>query len=151
VAERLTGKCVADAIAAVLRHHGVELDTAMRHRARAVFIVANNGAWQIEVHDQMVRFGKTLGTGLQFSDYAAIGRAFGMYAERVEDPSELPQALARAVAERPALADVVITPEAVSPDAKSGLASVPDLQALAVWDQAERAWQEAAARASVEG
>lgn len=114
--------------------NAMELDTAVRHRA---FIVANNGAWQIEVHDQMVRFGKAIGTQRQFSDYAVIGRAFGIYSERVEDVSELPRALARAVAERPALLDVVVTPEAVSPDAKSGLASVPDLQALATWDQAE--------------
>ena len=131
--------------------NAIELDTAVRHGARVVFIVANNGAWQIEVHDQMVRFGKTIGTRLQFSDYAAIGRAFGMYAERVEDARELPRALARAVAERPALLDVVVTPQAVSPDAKSGLASVPDLHALATWDQAERAWRERAARISLEG
>jgi acetolactate synthase-1/2/3 large subunit len=47
--------------------------------------------------------------------------------------------------------DVVVTPEAVSPDAKSGLAAVPDLHALATWDQAERAWRQRAARVSLEG
>jgi len=38
-------------------------------------------------------------------------------------------------------ADVVGTPTAVSSDARSGLAWVPYLQALAAWDNAERAWR----------
>ena len=37
--------------------------------------------------------------------------------------------------------DVVVTPDAVSSDAKSGLAWVPDLQPLAAWDDAERRWR----------
>jgi len=37
---------------------------------------------------------------------------------------------------------VVVTPEAVSSDAKTGLAWVPDLQPLAAWDNAERAWRD---------
>jgi acetolactate synthase I/II/III large subunit len=36
---------------------------------------------------------------------------------------------------------VLVTPEAASSDARSGLAWVPDLQALAAWDEAERAWR----------
>jgi len=51
-------------------------------------------------------------------------------------------ALVRAMPNRPALIDVVVTPEAVSSDAKSGLAWVPDLQALAAWDEAERNWRD---------
>ena len=45
------------------------------------------------------------------------------------------------MANRPALLDVVVTPEAVSSDAKSGLAWVPDLQALEAWDNMEKAWR----------
>ena len=52
-----------------------------------------------------------------------------------------PAAIERALANRPALLDVLVTPEAVSSDAKSGLAWVPDLQALAAWDQGEREWR----------
>jgi len=59
--------------------------------------------------------------------------------QRVED---LPAAIERALANRPALLDVLVTPEAVSSDAKSGLAWVPDLQALAAWDDAERRWRQ---------
>jgi acetolactate synthase-1/2/3 large subunit len=51
--------------------------------------------------------------------------------------------LAQLAAGKPALLDVLVTPEAASSDAKSGLAWVPDLQALGAWDEAERAWRQA--------
>ena len=121
--------------------NAIELDTAARHRAPAVFVVANNGAWQIEVHDQTTTYGRVAGTKLQLADHAAMARAFGLHAERVERADDLPAAIDRAFARRPSLLDVVVTPEAVSADAKSGLAWVPDLQPLAAWDDAERAWR----------
>ncbi len=121
--------------------NAIELDTAARHGARVVFVVANNGAWQIEVHDQQENYGKVVGTRLQFADYAAMARGFGLHAERVESASTLPTALERAFAAAPALLDVIVTPEAVSSDAKSGLATVPDMQALTAWDDAERRWR----------
>ena len=121
--------------------NALEIDTAVRHGARVVFVVANNGAWQIEVHDQAERYGKTVGTRLQFADHAAMARGFGLHAERVERPGDLPAALDRAFARAPALLDVVVTSDAVSSDARSGLARVPDTQALASWDEAERNWR----------
>lgn len=121
--------------------NAIEIDTAVRHKAPVVIVVANNGAWQIEVHDQTVTHGKVVGTKLQFSDHAAMARAFGMHGERVQKPEELGPALDRAFANRPALVDVVVTPEAISSDGKSGLAWVPDLQPLAAWDEAERKWR----------
>ena len=73
-----------------------------------------------------------------------LGRGRGG-AERVERAEDLPAAIDRALAalaqQRPALLDVLVTPEAVSSDAKSGLAWVPDLQPLAAWDEAERKWR----------
>jgi acetolactate synthase-1/2/3 large subunit len=121
--------------------NAIELDTAARHKAPVLIVVANNGAWQIEVHDQTVTHGKVVGTRLQFSDHAAMARAFGMHGERVETEDQLKPALERALANRPALLDVIVTPEAVSSDAKTGLAWVPDLQPLAAWDEAERKWR----------
>ncbi len=121
--------------------NAIEIDTAVRHKAPVVIVVANNGAWQIEVHDQTVTHGKVVGTRLQFSDHAAMARAFGMHGERVERPEDLAGALDRAFANRPALVDVVVTPEAISSDGKTGLAWVPDLQALEAWDNAERKWR----------
>jgi acetolactate synthase-1/2/3 large subunit len=121
--------------------NAIELDTAARHRAPVVFVVANNGAWQIEVHDQSETYGRVVGTRLQYADHAALARALGMHGERVERPEDLPAAIERAFANRPALLDVLVTTDAVSSDAKSGLAWVPDLQPLAAWDDAEREWR----------
>ena len=121
--------------------NAMEIDTAVRHQAPLLIVVANNGAWQIEVRDQAETWGRVSGTTLQVSDYAAMARSFGMHAERVERADDLPAAIERAMANRPALLDVVVAPDAASSDSKSGLAWVPDLQALAAWDEAERQWR----------
>ncbi|MBX3609886.1 MAG: thiamine pyrophosphate-binding protein [Hydrogenophaga sp.] len=121
--------------------NAMEIDTAVRQKAPVLIVVANNGSWAIEVRDQQETHGKVVGTHLQFADHAAMARGFGMHAERVERAEDLPGAIARAMANRPALLDVVVTPEAASSDAKSGLAWVPDLQPLAAWDEAERQWR----------
>ena len=121
--------------------NAMEIDTAARHNAPVLIVVANNGSWGIEVRDQQETHGKVVGTRLQFADHAAMARAFGLHAERVENADDLPAAIDRALANRPALLDVLVTPEAASSDAKSGLAWVPDLQALAAWDEAERRWR----------
>jgi acetolactate synthase-1/2/3 large subunit len=122
--------------------NAMEIDTAVRHKAPVLVMVANNGSWAIEVRDQQETHGKVVGTHLQFADHAAMARAFGMYAERVEKAEDLPGAIERAMANRPALLDVVVTPEAASSDAKSGLAWVPDLQALGAWNEAETRWRQ---------
>ncbi|MBN9601075.1 MAG: thiamine pyrophosphate-binding protein [Afipia sp.] len=121
--------------------NAIEVDTAVRHGAKVVIVVANNSAWQIEVDDQRKTYGKIVGTKLQNVDYAAMARAFGMYAQRVTRVEELAASFARALANRPALIDVVITTDAESSDSKSGLAWVPNLQPLAAWDDAEFEWR----------
>jgi acetolactate synthase-1/2/3 large subunit len=121
--------------------NAMEIDTAVRHQAKVLIVVANNGAWQIEVHDQNDTHGKVVGTRLQSSDHAAMARAFGMHGERVEHTADLPAAIERALANLPALLDVVVSPEAKSSDGKSGLAWVPDLQPLGAWETAERKWR----------
>jgi len=83
-----------------------------------------------------------IGTRLQSVDYAAVARAFGLHARRVERSEDLPAAIAEALANRPALLDVITTVDAVSSDGKTGLAWVPDLQPLAAWDDAERTWRD---------
>jgi acetolactate synthase-1/2/3 large subunit len=124
--------------------NAMEIDTAVRHKAPVLIIVANNGSWAIEVRDQQQNHGKVVGTQLQFADHAAMARAFGMHAQRVEKAEDLAAALALAMQNLPALLDVLVTPEAESSDAKSGLAWVPDLQALAAWDDQERKWRDMA-------
>mgnify|MGYP000305338009 FL=1 len=122
--------------------NAMEIDTAARHKAPVLIVVANNGSWAIEVRDQQETHGKVVGTHLQYADHAAMARGFGLHAERIERAEDLPAAIERALKNLPALLDVVVTPEAASSDAKSGLAWVPDLQALGAWDEAETRWRE---------
>jgi acetolactate synthase I/II/III large subunit len=110
--------------------NAMEIDSAKRHGAKAVFIVSNNAAWNIERLDQEMNYGgRVVGTTLAWSDYAAMGRAFGLHAERVTDPARLEGAIRDALANAPAL----------SSDAGKGLGWVPDRQALTAWDEAEKA------------
>ncbi|HEX6011700.1 MAG TPA: thiamine pyrophosphate-binding protein [Geminicoccaceae bacterium] len=119
--------------------NAMEIDTAVRHGAKAVFVVSNNAAWNIERYDQEANYGgRVVGTLLAHSDYAAMARALGAHGERVERPGDLPAALERALANAPALVDVVTSQTVVSSDARKGLGFVPDYQPLTAWDEAER-------------
>ncbi len=148
------GVGVPFAVAAALAHPGrqvisvngdgafglnaMEVDTAVRHGARAVFVVSNNAAWNIERHDQQENYGgRVVGTTLGDADYAAMARALGAHGERVEQACDLAPALARALENAPAVVDVVTSQSAVSSDARKGLGYVPDYQALFAWNEAE--------------
>jgi acetolactate synthase-1/2/3 large subunit len=119
--------------------NAMEIDTAVRHAAKVVFIVSNNAAWNIERLDQEMNYGgRVVGTTLRHSDYAALARALGANGERVEKAADLPAALQRALNGAPALIDVVTSQTVVSSDAQKGLGFVPDFQALTAWDEAEQ-------------
>ncbi len=119
--------------------NAMEIDTAVRHGAKAVFIVSNNAAWNIERYDQEANYGgRVAGTTLRHSDYAAMAVALGAHGERVETPDGLAGALDRALKNAPAVVDVVTSQAAVSSDAMKGLGYVPDYQPLTTWDEAER-------------
>ena len=119
--------------------NAMEIDTAVRHGAKAVFIVSNNAAWNIERLDQEMNYGgRVVGTTLRHSDYAAMARALGLHGERVERPEDLRGALERAMKNAPALVDVVTSQTVISSDAQKGLGFVPDYQALTAWDEAEQ-------------
>jgi len=120
--------------------NAMEIDTAVRHEAKVVFIVSNNAAWNIERLDQEANYGgRVIGTTLRHSDYAAMAIALGAHGERVEDISQLNSAISRAIENAPAVVDVVTSQQVVSSDAKKGLGFVPDYQALTAWDDAEQA------------
>jgi len=119
--------------------NAMEIDTAVRHGAKVVFIVSNNAAWNIERLDQEMNYGgRVVGTTLRHSDYAAMARALGLHGERVEKPEELRPALQRALKNAPALVDVVTSQTVISSDAQKGLGFVPSYQALTAWDEAEQ-------------
>ncbi|SHH35894.1 thiamine pyrophosphate-binding protein [Marivita hallyeonensis] len=119
--------------------NAMEIDTAVRHDAKVVFVVSNNAAWNIERYDQEVNYsGRVVGTTLRHSDYAAMARALGAHGERVEDPADLVEAIRRGLENAPAVIDVITSQSAVSSDAKKGLGFVPDYQPLTAWDDAEK-------------
>ena len=119
--------------------NAMEIDTAVRHGAKALFIVSNNAAWNIERYDQEANYGgRVIGTVLRHSDYAAMARALGAHGQRVEDPADLENAIRKGLANAPAVIDVVTSQQVVSSDAMKGLGFVPDYQPLTAWDDAER-------------
>ncbi|MDH3303371.1 MAG: thiamine pyrophosphate-binding protein [Acidimicrobiia bacterium] len=119
--------------------NAMEVDTAVRHNARAVFILSNNAAWNIERFDQEINYGgRVVGTELRDSDYAAMAVALGAHGERVTSADQLAGALERALANAPAVIDVVTSRSVISSDATKGLGWVPEYQALAAWDDAEQ-------------
>ncbi len=119
--------------------NAMEVDTAVRHGAKAVFIVSNNAAWNIERYDQEFNYGgRVVGTTLRHSDYAAMARALGAHGIRVEKPEKLEGALKEAIANAPAVVDVVTSQTVASSDANKGLGFVPSYQPLTAWDDAER-------------
>lgn len=115
----------------------LEVDTAVRHGAKAVFVVVNNEAWNIERHDQIDRFDNVVGVELPGCRYDLLGRSLGAYGERVEDPGELADALKRALDNAPAVVDVLVGRQAKSADYLGGLAAVPPRQAVGGWNSAE--------------
>ena len=58
--------------------NAMEIDTTVRHGAKAVLIVSNNAAWNIERYDQQYNYGgRVSAPTLAHSDYAAMARALG--------------------------------------------------------------------------
>jgi acetolactate synthase I/II/III large subunit len=125
-----------------------EVETAVREGARVLIVVANNSAWNIERHDQIANYdGRIVGTQLTECSYDTVARGLGAYGEHVESVETLDAALNRALDNLPAVVDVAVTRDAVSPDTKGGLARVPDYQAIMAWDIAERElWTEVEVR-----
>jgi acetolactate synthase-1/2/3 large subunit len=120
--------------------NAIKIDAAVRRGGKAVFVVSHNAASNIERLDQPSSYGgRVVGAELRRSDYAGMARAPGLRAERVEDPADLREAVARAPANAPALVDVATSRDAVSSDARKGLGFAPDHQPLIAGDEAERA------------
>jgi acetolactate synthase-1/2/3 large subunit len=136
----LPGRCVVALIGdGAFGFLAIELDTAVRHNARAVYVIANNEGWNIDRHDQLRNYQNVVGVALPGCRYDQVARGLGAHGERVEKASDLPGALRRAIANAPAVVDVLVSAEPTSPDFDSGLAEVCTLQALKKWNDAEEA------------
>ena len=94
-----------------------EFSTACQHGAAVVVIVCNNGQYgTIRMHQEKTYPGRISGTALANPDFAALARAYGGHGEVVRKTAEFLPALARAIESgRPAIIELVLDPDALSP------------------------------------
>jgi acetolactate synthase-1/2/3 large subunit len=99
-----------------------ELATAVQYGLNIIILVVNNGMYgTIRMHQEREYPGRVIATDLVNPDFAALARAYGAYGERVERTKDFPAAFARAAAAaRPALLELPIDPEAITPRATLG-------------------------------
>jgi acetolactate synthase-1/2/3 large subunit len=95
-----------------------ELATAMQFHAPLVVIVVNNGMLgTIRMHQEREYPGRVSATELVNPDFIALARAFGAYAERVEQTEDFPAAFQRAQsAGVPALLELRADPRQITPN-----------------------------------
>jgi len=81
--------------------NGQELATAIQHDADILVLVIDNGAYgTIRMHQEREYPARLSGTRLHNPDFAALGRAYGAWAETVETTAQFPPALERAMAQQ---------------------------------------------------
>ena len=97
---------------------GQELATAVQYQLNVIFIVVNNNMYgTIRMHQEREFPGHVHGTALVNPDFAAYARAFGASGEVVVNTAEFAPAFERAMkAGKPALIEIRIDPEAISPN-----------------------------------
>jgi acetolactate synthase-1/2/3 large subunit len=98
---------------------GNELATAVQYDASVVVLVVNNGMLgTIRMHQERHFPGRTVGTELVNPDFAAYARSFGAHGAVVDRTEDFPAAFEEALAAgRPALLELRVDPEAISPRA----------------------------------
>lgn len=96
---------------------GQELATAMQYGANVIVVVVNNGMYgSIRMHQERHHPGRVVGTELFNPDFAELARVYGAHGEVVQDTDDFPAAWERArAAGRPALIELRVSPEALSP------------------------------------
>ncbi len=94
-----------------------ELATALQYNAQPIILVLNNGIYgTIRAHQERNYPARVSGTEMVSPDFAALAKAYGFHAERVENTADFAAAFDRARASRTgALLDLNISPEALTP------------------------------------
>jgi acetolactate synthase-1/2/3 large subunit len=97
--------------------NGQELATAVQYGLGIIFIVVNNGMYgTIRAHQEREYPGRESGTGLVNPDFAALARAYGAGGATVEKTADFAAAFeAAAKSGKPALIEIKLDPEAISP------------------------------------
>ena len=98
-------------------HCWAELETAARMKLSTTIIVLNNSVLGFQKDAEKVKFGRFTGAcHFQQVDHAAIARACGVEAHRIEDPNDIRPLLQRALnSSQPVLLDVITDPHAFPP------------------------------------
>jgi acetolactate synthase-1/2/3 large subunit len=96
---------------------GQELGTAVQYGANIVVVVINNAMWgTIRMHQERSYPGRVSATDLVNPDFAKLAEAYGAHGEVVECTEDFQPAFERArAAGRPALIELRIDPEAITP------------------------------------
>jgi acetolactate synthase I/II/III large subunit len=94
-----------------------ELGTARQAGAQPIVLVLNNGMHgTIRAHQERRYPGRVYATTLENPDFAALARAYGYHAERIEETTQFPAAFERACGSRSgALLELAIAAEAITP------------------------------------
>jgi acetolactate synthase-1/2/3 large subunit len=98
---------------------GQELATAVQYQLNVIIVVVNNNMYgTIRMHQEREYPARVYGTSLVNPDFAALAKAFGAHGELVETTEQFAPAFERAVAAgKPALIEIRIDPEAITPNA----------------------------------
>ncbi|SIR29654.1 ubiquinone-dependent pyruvate dehydrogenase [Bosea sp. TND4EK4] len=108
-----------------------ELVTLVQTRTPVKVVVLNNGVLGFVALEMKAGGFLETGVDLQNPDFAAMARALGMHAIRVEDPGELPHALEDILAHQgPALLDVVTATQELSMPPTIG---VEEVKGFSLW------------------
>ncbi len=97
-----------------------ELATAMQHGAAPIILILDNGIYgTIRAHQEHQFPARVFGTTMVNPDFAAVARAYGFHAERVEATEDFIPAFQRATASASAgigaVLSLAIAPEAIAP------------------------------------
>ncbi len=98
---------------------GHELGTARQYDLPIIVIIINNGIHgSIRMHQERHYPGRVIATDIVNPDFTAYARAFGLDATLIETAAEFGPALRAAIANRrPAVLELRLDPEALTPDA----------------------------------
>ena len=89
--------------------YAMEYDTCIRHNLPITTVLGNDATWGIDKTFQVAYFGRAVGTDLRHIRYDKMVEAIGGYTEHVENPSEVGDAVGRALASgQPSLVDVTV-------------------------------------------
>jgi acetolactate synthase-1/2/3 large subunit len=99
--------------------NGQELATAVQYGLNIIVLVINNRMYgTIRMHQERQYPGRPSGTDLINPDFAALAQAYGAFGEVVSRNEEFAPAFERAVAaNKPALLELRLDPEAITPNA----------------------------------